>query len=195
MRASIAVFCGAKAGSVPAYAHATAALGKAIAASGRTLVYGGGRVGLMGTLADAALAVGGRVIGVIPRGMVDLELAHPGLSHLEVVATMHERKAAMSRHADAFVAAPGGFGTLDELFEAVTWTQLGIQRKPIGLFDVGGFYAPLRQMVASLVTAGFVDPKHAAMIVSAGTAEGLLAGLDALELPLPRSEVAAGLSA
>jgi len=132
----VCVFCGASTGRRSAYAEAARGFGALLAERGLGLVYGGGRVGLMGALADGALAGGGEAIGVIPQGLVDRELAHPGLSELRVVLSLHERKAEMAALADAFVALPGGFGTLDELMEQLTWAQLGLHRKPVGLLDV-----------------------------------------------------------
>ena len=142
----ICVFCGAATGNDPIYARAAAALGRTLAARSIELVTGGGKVGLMGVVADAALESGGRVIGVIPRGLEEREVAHRGLTELRVVETLHERKALMHELSDAFVALPGGFGTLDELAEAVTWAQLGIHEKPIGLLDVAGISATSSRM-------------------------------------------------
>ena len=137
---SVCVFCGAAEGSNPAYAETACALGQAMAERGLGLVYGAGNVGLMGVLADAVLAQDGRAIGVIPEKLVDRELAHQGLTDLHVVATMHERKAKMHELCDAYIALPGGIGTMEEFFEAVTWRQLGYHDKPIALLNVGGFY-------------------------------------------------------
>ena len=137
---SVCVFCGAAEGSNPAHAEAASALGQAMAERGLGLVYGAGNVGLMGVLADAVLAQDGRAIGVIPEKLVDRELAHQGLTELHVVATMHERKAKMHELCDAYIALPGGIGTMEEFFEAVTWRQLGYHDKPIALLNVGGFY-------------------------------------------------------
>lgn len=161
----ICVFCGARAGARPAYLEFARALGDTLATRGIGVVYGGASVGLMGALADAALARGGEVIGVIPRSMVDREIAHPRLSQLHVVSTMHERKAMMASLSDAFVAMPGGLGTLEELFEAITWQSLGIHRKPIGLLDVGGFYRPLHAALEHAADERFVDPAQLAAIV------------------------------
>jgi uncharacterized protein (TIGR00730 family) len=158
--ASVCVFCGSADGASPAYRRAAVELGTALAASGTTLVYGGASVGLMGALADAALDAGGQVIGVLPRDMQERELAHAGLSELHLVDTMHERKARMTDLADGFVALPGGMGTLDELFECLTWRQLGIHAKPVGLFEVEGYFAPLLAWLASAVAAGFVKGPH-----------------------------------
>jgi uncharacterized protein (TIGR00730 family) len=139
---AICVFCGAKTGVDPIYREAAQTLGRTLAERGLTLVYGGGAVGLMGVVADAALAAGGKVIGIIPQSLQDAEVGHKGLTHLEVVDGMHARKARMSELADAFIALPGGLGTLEELFEVWTWGQLGYHAKPLGLLEVNNFYAP-----------------------------------------------------
>src|SRR5262245_12742237 len=140
----VCVFCGSSAGNRPEYADAARHLGAALARRGLGLVYGGGHVGLMGVVADAVLRAGGEVIGVIPQALVERELAQAGLTRLEVVDTMHQRKARMADLADAFVALPGGFGTCDELFEILTWSQLGLHARPVGLLNVAGFFDPLR---------------------------------------------------
>jgi len=158
--ASICVYCGSRDGNRPVYRDAAAALGEAIAGRGLRLVYGGARVGLMGVLADAALAAGGDVLGVIPQDLTARELAHPGLTQLQVVASMHARKLAMIEAADAFVALPGGFGTLEELFEVLTWHQLGWHDKPCGLLDVDGFYTPLAACMQHMRDEGFVAPAY-----------------------------------
>lgn len=155
---SICVYCGSNAGNKPVYAERARALGTRIAAEGLQLVYGGGNVGLMGIVADAVLANGGDVIGVIPEQLVKLEVAHKGVTRLEVVANMHERKARMFDLADAFVALPGGFGTLDEMFEMLTWRQLGLGKKPCAFLDVDGFYAPLMGMIDRMVEERFLHP-------------------------------------
>ena len=145
-----------RAGGSPAYAEAARAFGAAAAARGLGVVYGGGRVGLMGAVADGALAAGGEVIGVIPQELVDRELAHGGLTELHVVGSLHERKALMAELADAFVALPGGFGTLDELLEQLTWSQLGLHAKPIGLLDVEEYWRPLIALARHATEEGFV---------------------------------------
>jgi uncharacterized protein (TIGR00730 family) len=170
----ICVFCGSSPGRRPAYATAARRLGALLAERGIGLVYGGGNVGLMGVVADAALEGGGEVIGVIPRALVERELAHARLSQLVVVDSMHERKRRMHDLSDGFIALPGGFGTLDELFEALTWAQLGVHQKPCGLLDVDGFWRPLRALVAEQVAEDFVRSHHAAMLLSADSAEALL---------------------
>ncbi|PJK08611.1 TIGR00730 family Rossman fold protein [Lysobacteraceae bacterium NML95-0200] len=157
---SICLYCGSKPGNRPEYAQLAAALGEHIARSGLRLVYGGGRVGLMGIAADAALATGGEVIGIIPQQLVDWEAAHPGLTRLEVVATMHQRKMRMFELGDAFVALPGGFGTLDEMFEMLTWQQLGINSKPCAFLGTPGFWQPLMQMMERMVAEGFLPARQ-----------------------------------
>ena len=153
---SICVYCGSNRGSKPAYAERAAALGDRLAREGIALVYGGGNVGLMGIVADAALEAGGEVVGVIPQQLVDWEVAHRGLTRLEVVGSMHERKARMFELADGFVALPGGFGTLEEMFEMLTWRQLGIGQRPCAFLDVDDFYAPLIGMIDRMVAEGFL---------------------------------------
>jgi len=155
---SICVYCGSNAGDKPAYAEAARALGARLAGDGLGLVYGGGNVGLMGIVADAVLAHGGEVIGVIPEQLVQWEVAHRGLTRLEVVANMHERKARMFDLADGFIALPGGFGTLDEMFEMLTWRQLGLGDKPCAFLDVAGFYTPLMAMLDGMVRERFLHP-------------------------------------
>jgi uncharacterized protein (TIGR00730 family) len=152
----VAVFCGSSAGREPRYATAAAGFGRGLAEAGVGVVYGGASVGLMGVLADAALAAGGEVIGVIPGGLFAAEVPHQGLTRLQVVASMHERKALMADLANAFAALPGGLGTLDELFEVLTWRQLGLHAKPVALVDVDGFWDPLAGMLDGLTEAEFV---------------------------------------
>lgn len=170
----IAVFCGSNTGVRAAYAEAGGRLGRVLGERGLGLVYGGGGVGLMGVVADAALAAGGQVIGVIPRALVARELGHRGLTELRVVETMHERKAVMAELADAFIALPGGLGTLDELFEAMTWAQLGLHQKPIGLMEVDGFFEPLIVFLERAVAEGFVRAEHRAALTVATEPERLL---------------------
>jgi len=160
------VFCGSNRGVNPAFAAAAADLARCLVANGIGIVYGGGAVGLMGVLADAALAQGGEVIGVIPRMLVEREIAHKGLTKMHVVGSMHERKALMADLSDAFIAMPGGFGTLDEFCEILTWTQLGLQQKPIGMLNVDGFFDRLLDAFDHAVTEQFVKPKHRDMIVT-----------------------------
>ncbi len=161
----LCVFCGSSAGRDPVFATAARELGAAIARKGWGLVYGAGNVGLMGVLADAVLAAEGEVIGVIPEALVAKELAHRGLTELHIVASMHERKALMAELADGFVAMPGGFGTLDEFCEILTWAQLGLHRKPCGLLNVAGYFDPLLQQMERAVAAGFVRAEHRDLFV------------------------------
>ena len=162
---AICVFCGASAGANPAYAAAARTVGTAIAARGIELVYGGGRVGLMGALADAALAAGGRVTGVIPSTLVDRELAHPGLHELRIVTTLHERKALMAELADAFLALPGGLGTLEELAEVLSWAQLELHAKPIGALDVEGYFGGLAGFLDHATAEGFIAPAQRRLLM------------------------------
>jgi uncharacterized protein (TIGR00730 family) len=162
---SVAVYCGSNSGTDPAFAQAAAALGRTLAKRGIQLVYGGGQVGLMGAVADAVLENGGEAHGVITESLRAKEISHEGLASLQVVGTMHERKAAMADAANAFIMLPGGFGTFDEFFEALSWTQLGIHAKPCGILDVAGFFAPLRALLDGAVTAGFVHPAHRDMVL------------------------------
>ena len=157
---NICVFCGASAGNRPAFAKVARALGQAMAERGLGLVYGAGNVGLMGVLADAALAAGGKVAGVIPEKLVDRELAHQGLAELHVVGTMHERKAKMHALSDAYIALPGGIGTMEEFFEAVTWRQLGYHDKPVALLNAVGFYDGVDGFFATMERDGFLHSDH-----------------------------------
>jgi uncharacterized protein (TIGR00730 family) len=170
----VAVFLGSSAGRQPEYAVAAADFGRQLARAGVGIVYGGASVGMMGALADAALAEGGEVIGVIPGGLFAAEIPHPGLTRLEVVGTMHERKALMAALADGFAALPGGLGTLDELFEILTWQQIGLHAKPVALVDVGGFWGPLTLMLDALTAAGFVPAAARQAIVRVKDAEEFL---------------------
>lgn len=162
---ALCVFCGSSPGVDPAHAAAARALGAAIAEAGIDLIYGGGRVGLMGMVADSALAAGGRVTGVIPQALADLEVAHLGLSELRVVGSMHERKAMMADLSDGFIALSGGIGTFEELFEIWTWGQLGDHAKPVALLNVAGFYDKLSSFLDDVVTAGFLRAAHRAMLI------------------------------
>ncbi|MBO1767320.1 TIGR00730 family Rossman fold protein [Allobranchiibius sp. GilTou38] len=173
----VAIFIGSSPGNDPAYADAAAALATHLAQRRVGIVYGGGHVGLMGVVADAALQAGGDVIGVIPRSLADAEVAHGALSHLEVVETMHERKARMAQLADAFVALPGGIGTMEEFFEVWTWLQLGIHAKPVALYDVEDFWAPMRTLVTSMVDAGFLRAEIAEKLIQVDDPDALLAGI------------------
>ncbi|WP_211260640.1 TIGR00730 family Rossman fold protein [Amycolatopsis jejuensis] len=170
----ICVFCGSARGFSPEYTDAAAGMGKLLAQRGIGLVYGGASVGTMGVVADAALAAGGEVIGVIPEVLSSVEIAHGGLTELHVVADMHQRKAKMAELSDAFVALPGGAGTLEELFEVWTWAQLGIHRKPIGLLDVAGYYTPLVAFADHMQQEGFLRPETRALLTVDSDAAALL---------------------
>jgi uncharacterized protein (TIGR00730 family) len=174
---SLCVFCGSSPGADSAYADAARELGGELAARGIRLVYGGGSVGLMGVVADAALERGGDVLGVITESLLEREVGHPGLPALEVVRTMHERKALMADAASAFAMLPGGFGTFDEFFEAVTWTQLGIHAKPCGVLDVNGYFTPLRAMLDTATGERFVSADHRGLVIFADSPQSLLAKL------------------
>jgi len=163
----ICVFCGSSVGSSPSYVDAARELGRTLAQRGLGIVFGGGKVGLMGVLADAALAAGGEAIGVIPEALVAREIAHNGLTELRVVHSMHERKTLMADLADAFIALPGGFGTFEEFFEAVTWTQLGIHRKPCGLLNVDGYYDALLALLDRAVSDGFIREANRSLVLDA----------------------------
>jgi uncharacterized protein (TIGR00730 family) len=165
MIGSLCVFCGSSVGTKPAFIGAAIALGKVLAEQQIRLVYGGGRVGLMGAIADSALQNGGEVVGVIPEHLVAREVAHQGLSDLRIVSSMHERKALMAELSDGFVAMPGGLGTLEEFFEVWTWGQLGLHRKPYALLNVNGFFDPLVQFIDQLVEQKFVKPEHRRMLI------------------------------
>ena len=179
----VCVFCGSSVGARAVYAEAAREMGRLIASKGIALVYGGGNVGLMGVIADAALEAGGEVVGVIPRALADREIAHTGLTTLHIVDSMHTRKAMMAELSDAFIAMPGGVGTFEELFEAVTWTQLGLHRKPCGLLNVDGFYTPLERFIDQAVTEGFIRPVHRTAIVVDDNPDRLLETLSTIDLP------------
>jgi len=179
----VCIFCGSYQGTQPIYMTAARAMGMGLAQRNLGLVYGGGRVGLMGAVADGTLAGGGKVTGVIPQSLVDRELAHVGLTELHVVASMHQRKSMMAEIADAFVAMPGGFGTLDELFEIITWAQLGFHKKPIALLNVGGYFDPLLTFIAHMATEGFIKPEHRDALLVKSEVDGLLDALLAYHPP------------
>jgi len=170
----VCVFCGSSPGRDPRYRDAARRLARALVARGLGLVFGGGSVGLMGVLADAVLEAGGEATGVIPHGLAAREVAHRGLRDLRVVPSMHARKSLMAELSDAFLALPGGFGTFEELFEVITWAQLGIHRKPIGLLNVGGYYDGLIGFLDHAVAEGFVSAENRGLVQVADTPEGLL---------------------
>jgi len=188
----VAVFTGSSPGADPAYLRAATAVASALAGDGKGLVYGGGNVGLMGAVASAGRDAGGEVIGVIPHALVDKEIAHDDLTRLEVVADMHERKQRMAELSDAFVILPGGVGTLEEFFEAWTWQQLGIHRKPIAVYDVNGFWNPLMTMIDRLVTEGFVKAQFRESLIHATDPSELLTKLATWNAPAPKWSEPAG---
>ena len=189
---AVCVYCGSAPGLDPRHAALAGRLGRLLASEGLDLVYGGGAVGLMGALADASLAAGGRVVGVLPRGLFTREVPHTGLTELHEVASMHERKQLMVDLADAFVALPGGLGTLEELAEALTWSQLGIHRKPVAVLDETGFWAPLAAWLEAADAEGFLRPESRAMLLWVDRLDGLLPALRSF--PPPPARVEAGLS-
>ncbi len=180
---SICVFCGSSPGNDPAYAEAASRLGRILAERDTTLVYGGGHVGLMGVVADAALGAGGDVVGVMPRSLVDREIGHTGLTKLHVVGSMHERKALMSELSDGFVALPGGNGTLEEFFEVLTWAQLGEHGKPCGLLNVAGYYDPLLRVFDRMVEKDFLRGTHRELVLVAEDPSSLLQRFEGYEPP------------
>ena len=183
---SLCVYCGSSGAVAHPFRAAASELGARLAEAGIELVFGGGRVGLMGLAADAALAKGGRVTGIIPGRLRDAELAHPGVSELVVVDTMHARKALMAERADAFAVLPGGIGTLDETFEILSWKQLGLHDKPIFLVDIEGYWGPLRSLLDRIVEGGFAQPKTHAMLRVVPTVSALMTAL-AEEPPVTRA--------
>jgi uncharacterized protein (TIGR00730 family) len=179
----VCVYCGSSEGKRPEYAEAARGLGALLARRGIGVVFGGGRVGLMGAVADGALAAGGEVIGVIPEKLRTRELAHMGLTELIVVDSMHARKTMMAYLSDAFIALPGGWGTLEETFEVTTWAQLNYHLKPVGILNVNGYYNPLLRFVDHAVDEGFIRPVHRGLIVAADAPEALLERLAEVEVP------------
>ncbi len=180
----VCVFCGSNNGDRPGYRETAVAVARALVARDVGVVYGGGRIGLMGTVADAALDAGGEVIGIIPEALAAREVAHRGLTQLHVVGSMHERKALMAAHADAFLALPGGFGTLEEVFEVVTWRQLGYHNKPCAILNVDGYYDPLLAFCDSAVEHGFVKRSDRAGLIAGRDVDALIDALLAMALPL-----------
>jgi hypothetical protein len=177
MARRICVFCGSSPGARPCYVAAATSLARRLVANRISIVYGGGRTGLMGALADAALDAGGEVIGIIPRALVEKEVAHTRLSELRVVGSMHERKALMAELSDAFIALPGGYGTFEEFCEVLTWTQLGLQRKPCGILNVEGYYDPLLTLFDRAVAEQFLKPVHRGLVLAGSDPESLIVRL------------------
>jgi uncharacterized protein (TIGR00730 family) len=186
---AVCVFCGSREGSRPAYAEAARRTGREIAHRGLGLVYGGGRVGLMGAVAGAALEAGGEVVGVITEALISKEIAHAGLATLHVVGSMHERKMLMADLSDGFVTLPGGYGTLEEFFEVLSWAQLSIHEKPCGLLDVDGFWDPLSALFDHAVTEGFVDPNHRSLVLTEGDPSILLERMERYTPPETRKRI------
>jgi uncharacterized protein (TIGR00730 family) len=187
---SICIYCGSAAGTNPAFLTEAIRAGTLIAKAGVTLVYGGGRVGLMGAVADAALAAGGTVVGVMPADLVSQEIAHTGLSELRVVNSMHERKWAMAELADGFLCLPGGPGTFEEIFEQWTWALLGFHAKPCGFVNVAGYYEPLRAAIRNMVENGFLQPQYGEMLIYARDTEEALQRFEIYVPPAPKWTVA-----
>lgn len=177
------MFCGSNGGARPVYEEAARDLGRLLAERGTAVVYGGANSGLMGCLADAALAAGGEVIGIMPRLLVEREIAHTRLSSLEIVETMTERKLRMAELADGFISLPGALGTLDELFEVATWAQLGLQPKPNGLLNIAGYYDLLLEFLDHAASERFLRPQHRQLLLAASNAEALLAKMEAFPVP------------
>jgi uncharacterized protein (TIGR00730 family) len=183
MARRICVFCGSNLGARPSYAHAATALARHLTSQGIGVVYGGGNVGLMGCLADAALEAGGDVIGVIPRSLVEKEVSHQGLADLRIVGSMHDRKALMAELSDGFIALPGGFGTFEEFCEILTWSQLGLHRKPCGLLNVDGYYDSLLALFDHAVSEQLLKPAHRKIVISDTDPASLVQRLLACEMP------------
>jgi uncharacterized protein (TIGR00730 family) len=180
---SVCVYCGSSVGNNPVFADAARSLGRKLVEQNLSLVYGGGHVGLMGIVADAVLDAGGEVTGVIPKALMDSELGHERLTRLFVVKDMHERKALMAEHAHGFIAMPGGIGTLEELFEALTWAQLGFHEKPVGLFNVDGFYDKLIEFLNQLTSQGFLRPEHRDLLIVQAEPDALITQLKKFTMP------------
>jgi uncharacterized protein (TIGR00730 family) len=189
---SLCVFCGSSPGTKPEYVQTAESLGRLLAERNIELIFGGGSVGMMGAVARATLAAGGKATGVIPRALLRKEIAQSGLSHMHVVESMHERKALMAKLSDGFVALPGGYGTLEEFFEVLTWAQLGFHHKPVALLDVAGFYAPMITLLEHMITEGFVRPNQLGLIITETNAEKLIARLENYEAPETEPWIAGG---
>ncbi len=186
---SICVYCGASPGDDPAYTEAARSFGRLLAERGLRVVYGGGKVGMMGTVADAALDAGGEVVGVMPEALAESEQAHEGLTELHIVESMHERKRTMADESEGFVALPGGFGTLEEIVEVLTWAQLGIHEHPCGFLNVGGYYDELLSFFDYQHAEGFVSERHRGMVTVATDPEMLVERFEAYRPPRVRAEI------
>jgi len=182
----IGIFCGSKSGNDECYINAAQEMGMTLARRKIDVVYGGGRVGLMGALADAALSAGGTVIGVMPRSLVEREIHHTNLTELHLVETMHERKHRMAELSDGFIALPGGAGTLEEIFEQWTWAQLGIHRKPCGFLNTNGYFDPLRGMIDRMASEGFLHPEHSSMLIFENEPAAVIESMRDYAPPLPK---------
>jgi uncharacterized protein (TIGR00730 family) len=185
--ATLCVFCAANPGALPVYRERATAFGQLLAQRGHRIVFGGGRTGLMGALAEGAIGVGGEIVGVMPRHLVEREVAHTGLTELRVVDSMHERKSMLSQMADGFIAMPGGLGTLEELFEIWTWGQLGLHRKPYGLLNINGFFDPLLTFLDHAVAEGFLGSANREMLAVDDSAEALLEKMTNMRPPPVRT--------
>lgn len=183
MKQSICVYCGSNAGNNPLYAEAARRVGTYLGENGHTLVYGGGRVGLMGLVADAAIEAGGHVVGIIPDFLHEREVAHSGVQDLKIVSSMHERKQLMADASDAFVALPGGIGTMEELFEIWTWAQLGRHEKPVGVLNVNGYFDGLLEFLDNMTGEGFLQDKHRKMLLESDRIEDLMDGFERFTYP------------
>ncbi|SDC24318.1 LOG family protein [Acinetobacter boissieri] len=183
---SIAIFCGSKPGLESCFIESAKKTGRYLAEQDKTLVYGGGRSGLMGAVADSALQAGGRVVGVMPKALVGMELAHTGLTEMYIVESMHERKLKMSELAEGFITLPGGAGTLEEIFEQWTWAQLGIHTKPCGFLNVEGFYQPLLDMIEQTVRTGFTQSRFATALCVSDQIENLVTQFESYQIPEPK---------
>lgn len=181
---AICVYCGSSPGTHPGFLEGARAMGQAMAARQSALVYGGSRYGMMGTIADAILEAGGQAIGILPRGLATKEAGHPGLTELHMVGSMHERKAMMIEKSQGFIAMPGGMGTLEELCEVITWSQLGIHRRPIGLLNLEGYYDPFLTFLDHAVACGFLKTEHRELVLVDASPDALLTKMEAFEWPL-----------
>lgn len=189
---SVCIYCGSSLGNRPEYAEQAAVLSRTLVRNGISIVYGGARVGIMGIIADTALAEGGKVVGVIPRALVEKEVAHQGLSKLHVVESMHERKALMAELSDGFIALPGGMGTLDELFEVLTWAQLGFHSKPCGVLNVSSYYDQLLSFISMASSEGYIRPQHRDMLIVSDSPDELIALFESYRPPEVKKWISKG---